>query len=126
MRKAGLTQGPFGCLVRRAGCVPVNRGAAGDMVPAMVKAFATEPALVLVIPPEGPRGALGRWKTGFYRIAREAGVPIVFTILDHGTRTVRIAGERTPSGEFDADWPAIRRVHEGAAGRHPERFALSP
>lgn len=126
MGKASLVQGPFGFLVRWAGCVPIQRDAAGDVVPAMVTAFATEPALVLAIPPEGTRGAVGRWKTGFYRIAQEADVPIVFSILDYGTRTVRLAGELTPSGDFAADWPLIRQVYEGAEGKHRGRFQLAP
>ncbi len=126
MGKASLVQGPFGGLVRWAGCIPIQRDAAGDVVPAMVKAFATEDRLILVIPPEGTRKAVERWKTGFYRIATEAGVPIVFSILDYSTRTVRLAGELTPSGDHDADWPLIRQVYQGAEGRHPSRFRLSP
>jgi 1-acyl-sn-glycerol-3-phosphate acyltransferase len=124
MGKASLTRGPFGGLVRWAGCIPVQRDAAGDMVPAMVRAFATKPALVLAIPPEGTRGAVGRWKTGFHRIAREAGVPIVFSILDYGTRTIRLAGEMAPAADFDADWPAIRALYRQAKGKFPGRFQL--
>jgi 1-acyl-sn-glycerol-3-phosphate acyltransferase len=126
MGKASLVEGPFGGLVRWAGCIPINRGAAGDVVPSMVKAFADEESLILVIPPEGTRGAVGRWKTGFHRIAREANVPIVFSILDYGTKTVRLVGELLPSDDFDADWPAIRQVYADAEGKHPGRFQLSP
>lgn len=124
MGKASLVAGPFGWLVRWAGCVPVARGAAGDVVPSMLAAFADAPALILAIPPEGTRGAVGRWKTGFYRIAHGAGVPIVFSVLDYGTKTVRLAGELWPSGDFDADWPAIRAVYAGAEGKIAGRFAL--
>lgn len=126
MGKASLTEGPFGGLVRWAGCVPINRGAAGDVVPSMVEAFAREPILYLAIPPEGTRKAVHRWKTGFHRIAREARVPIVLAILDYGTRTIRIAGEITPSADFEADWPAIRAVYEGARGKHDDRFRMAP
>ena len=124
MGKASLTRGPFGGLVRWAGCIPVERDAAGDVAPAMVRAFATAPALVLAIAPEGTRGAVGRWKTGFHRIAREAGVPIVFSILDYGTRTIHLAGEMDGSAHFDRDWPAIRALYRDARGRVPGRFQL--
>ena len=124
MGKASLTQGPFGWLVRWAGCVPIQRGAAGDVVPSMLAAFGDTPALILAIPPEGTRGAVGRWKTGFYRIAHGAGVPIVFSVLDYGTKTVRLAGELWPSGDFDADWPAIRAVYAGAEGKIAGLFVL--
>lgn len=126
MGKASLTQGPFGWLVRWAGCVPINRGAAGDVVPSMVEAFARHEKLILAIPPEGTRGAVPRWKTGFHRIAREAQVPIVFSILDYGNKTIRIAGEMIPSADFETDWPTIRSVYEGAQGKHASRFRIEP
>ena len=122
MGKASLTKGIFGGLVRWAGCVPIDRSRSNDVVADMRAAFASNRSMVLAVPPEGTRSHTTEWKSGFYHIAHGAGVPLVFSVLDYGTRTIRIAGSMMTSGNYDADLPLILRLYAGASGKHPAKF----
>lgn len=122
MGKKSLTQGPFGWLIKWLGCVPIDRSAANDVVRAMADAFAAEERMILAVPPEGTRSAVREWKTGFYHIARAAGVPLILSVLDYGSKTVRLAAVITPSGNYEADLPIIQSHYANAVGRHPEKF----
>lgn len=122
MGKSSLTQGPFGGLIRWLGCVPIDRSGAHDVVRAMADAFASTDAMILAIPPEGTRGAVKSWKTGFYHIARAAGVPLVLSVLDYGTKTVSLAAIVHPSGDYDADLPIIRSHYAKAVGLRRDKF----
>lgn len=122
MGKRSLVDHPFGWLVRWLGCVPVDRKAAADMVEQMAAAYADSDRLVLAVAPEGTRSATDTWKSGFYRIAIGANVPLLITVLDYGTRTVRIAGLFQPTGDYERDLPLIRAHYASAKGRHEDKF----
>ncbi len=126
MGKKELTTGPFGGLVRWLGCVPVDRKGGADLVNQMKGAFDASPRMALAIPPEGTRAAVHEWKTGFYHIARAAGVPLVMSVLDYGTKTIRLSGALFPSGDYAADLPAIMLHYDGAKGLRGGRFIHHP
>lgn len=119
MGKKELTEGPFGGVIRWLGCVPVDREKGGDLVKSMATAFAEAKAMVLAVAPEGTRAAVKGWKSGFYHIAREAGVPIVMSVLDYGTKTISLRAALEPSGDYDADLKIIKSVYESARGLRP-------
>ena len=123
MGKASLTQGPFGWFVKAMGCVPVDRSARNDLVSAMRDAFASRDRMLLAVPPEGTRALTPEWKTGFYYIAVAAQVPIILTVLDYGTNTIRVAGTFSPTDNYNADIDAIQTPYRGASGKHKTRFS---
>lgn len=122
MGKKSLTQGPFGWLIKAAGCVPIDRSQSNDVVQAMNAEFASRQSMVLAIPPEGTRSAVREWKSGFYHIAVGAGVPLVLSVLDYGTKTVRLAAVFYPSGDYDADLLLIRSHYADARGKKADKF----
>lgn len=127
MGKASLVRGPFGGLVRRLGCIPIDRTKSNDVVGQMTARFAAAGKLILGIPPEGTRTPGAPWKSGFYHIAVAAKVPIVICLLDWGTRHIRISGVLMPSGDFDADMAMIRTHYAGIRGKFtPPPSAGSP
>ena len=123
MGKKSLTTGPFGGLVKWAGCVPVDRTSPQNMVQDMTEAFASRDRLNLAVPPEGTRSEVSQWKSGFYRIAQAANVPLLVTVLDYKSKTMRLAALVTPQGDYDAELPAIMAYYNGSGGKFPE---LSP
>lgn len=123
MGKKSLTQGPFGWLLKAMGCVPIDRSQSNDVVSVMREQFAARKRMVLAIPPEGTRSLAREWKSGFYHIAHGAGVPLVISVLDYGTKTVRLAAVVRTSGDYAADLAIIRAHYTNATGKHPERFA---
>jgi 1-acyl-sn-glycerol-3-phosphate acyltransferase len=80
-------------------------------------------ALYLGIAPEGTRRRVAEWKTGFWRIADGAGVPIIPIALDWSTREVRITPAFTTTGVVEVDLPALRGRFRAAMARHPDHFA---
>src|SRR5262245_31069744 len=122
MGKRSLTQGPFGWFIKALGCVPIDRSKSNDVVGAMREAFASEPRMILAIPPEGTRSAVAEWKSGFYHIAVAANVPIILSVLDYGKKTASLAAVITPSGDYDSDLAAIRAHYRDAKGKHPDKF----
>lgn len=124
MGKKELTQGPLGFIVRWFGCVPVDRSGGQDLTTQMADAFRRARAMVLAISPEGTRAATRAWRTGYYYIALAAGVPIVMSVLDYGTKTISVSGVIHPSGDYDADYALIRSHYETARGLKDGQFTL--
>ncbi len=122
MGKKELTTGPFGGIVKWLGCVPVDRKGGGDLVKQMKAAFDASPRMVLAVAPEATRAATREWKSGFYHIAHAAGVPLVVSVLDYGTKTITLAGAVTPSGDYAADLPLIKAYYDGAKGLREGSF----
>lgn len=120
MGKHTLFRFPFGGLMRWLGGIPVDRTRAHNTVAQVVAAFARDPRLILCIPPEGTRKKVTRWKTGFYRIAHGAGVPIMLTVIDAESKTLRLLDVFHPSGDIDKDLPQIQRHYLGFRGLRPE------
>lgn len=123
MGKQSLTTGPLGPLVRWLGCVPIDRANRRDMVASMAAAFEEREEMILAIPPEGTRSLSTEWKSGFYHIAHSAKVPLIISVLDYGTRTIRLAATITTTGNYEADLPTIQRYYAAAKGRHLGKFS---
>ncbi len=123
MGKKSLTTGPFGGFVKWMGCVPIDRDAKNDVVRQMAEAFAAQDELILAVAPEGSRALSTEWKSGFYQIAHQAGVPILMTVLDYGSKTVRLHGLFTPSGDYETDLPLIKAAYADAKGLDDSKFA---
>ncbi len=122
--KRQLFVGPLGWLLRLFGGVPVDRSQPGGLVAGAVERLTRGTPTVVAITPEGTRGRVERWKTGFHRIAREADVPIAVVAIDWGRRQLGVVGTVVPSDDPDADLGAIGALLDGVTGKHPERQTL--
>jgi 1-acyl-sn-glycerol-3-phosphate acyltransferase len=122
MGKKSLTEGPFGWLTKMLGCVPIDRSGKNDVVNSMRAQFASEEYMVLAISPEGTRGLVGEWKSGFWHIASAAKVPLVLSVLDYGKRCVTLPAVIHPSGDYDADLALIRGHYLDAVGKNRRQF----
>jgi 1-acyl-sn-glycerol-3-phosphate acyltransferase len=124
MATHNLFRFPFRLLVRWLGGVPVDRTQRNGLVGSAIEAFADADHLQLAIAPEGTRYLADRWRTGFYRIAEGAGVPIALVFVDYGRKVMGIGGIFTPSGDIEADMEHIRSFYDGVTPKHPEWFAV--
>lgn len=118
---------PFGGFFRALGGIPVIRERRTNMVDAMAKAVVDldvsgERPLGMVIPAEGTRRWAPHWKSGFYHIARKAGVPIVLSYLDYARGVGGFGPALHPSGDIPGDMDRIRDFYEGRQGRYPQLF----
>ena len=115
--KHTLFRPPFGWFMRRWGGVPVDRSASHDVVAQTTKTFSSRPRVFLVIAPEGTRKQVSRWKTGFWYIAKGAGVPILPIAFDWGSRVIRILPAFTPRENVDEDVAELQSKYAGIHGR---------
>ncbi len=111
---------PVGGLMRRLGGIPINRHVRNGFVAEMAAQFAAHPNFLLVIAPEGTRSLTKGWKSGFYRIALEAKVPVALAFVDYTRREAGILTYLTLSGDPATDIAAIARHYEGRQGKRPE------
>lgn len=120
MGKHTLFKPPFGAFFRRVGGMPIVRHRAGGVVDQMIEHFEDEPALVLMVPAEGTRAHVDYWKSGFYRIALAANVPVCLSYLDFGKKIGGIGPMIELSGDVRADMDKVRAFYEGKQGFFPE------
>jgi 1-acyl-sn-glycerol-3-phosphate acyltransferase len=118
---------PLGPLMRGLGGVPIDRSASHGVVEQAVAQLQESERLALAVPPEGTRGRSPHWKTGFYHIARGAGVPIVLGYLDYGRKVAGLGPAFVPTGDLEADFAVFREFYAKVQARFPEKAgAVAP
>ncbi len=123
--KHTLFRGPGRWLFRWLGGIPVDPTNRGDgRVSSVVETFRSWDRLWLGIAPEATLSRVERWRSGFYHIAVEAGVPLWLGFIDYGNRTVGAFQRIEPTGDMAADFELISEFYAPIRPRHPERFAL--
>lgn len=113
---------PLSPLLRWLGGEPVDRSAPHGVVGTAVARFRERTQWVLGLAPEGTRRRVIAWKTGFLRIATDAGAPIVPVWLDYPARVIGIGAPVWPSGDEPADIARLRAVFRSDMARHPAQY----
>jgi len=115
---------PLGSIMRRLGGIPVDRSAAHGIVGQAVDLFHNREWMWLGLSPEGTRQRVDRWKTGFYQIALNAGVPVLLISLDYSKKVIGIGPVMQISGDMTSDLLPLRSFYQAVKAKHPELFAL--
>lgn len=119
--KAELFKGPFGFIFRKLGGYPVERSEQHNMVDQAASLFEGKDMFRLVLSPEGTRKKVERLRTGFYYIAKKAGVPIVMAGMDFARKEVSFSEPLYPSGNEAADFQKIYQFYAPISGKIPEQ-----
>lgn len=118
--KKELFVGPLAWVLRAFGGIPLDRADAGGVVQGLVAdAAESDRPFVLVVAAEGTRTKGAYWKSGFYRVARDANLPIILGFVDHETRTMGIGPTLLPTGDISADMDAVRAFYADKYGIKP-------
>lgn len=120
MGKNTLFKFPMRGFMCGLGGVPVDRSARKDMVAQMVDQFAAHDEFALVVAAEGTRSPNPNWKTGFYRIAEAADVPILFVGPDYDRKRAIFGPIVHPTGDYDADMAVGIEFFKTLRPKHPE------
>ena len=124
MGKQQIFRWPFGGLMRWLGGIAVDRTQSTNLVAASAQALRDAQGSVhLVVPPEGTRSQTRHWKTGFYWIAHEAGVPIVLAYMDYPRKLSGLGPVFTPTGDIDADMLQIKAYYSQYKGKNWRQFS---
>ena len=123
MGKQSLFRAPFGGVMRWLGGIPVNREQSSNLVASSAQAMrAAKGSMQLIVPPEGTRGKTRHWKTGFYFIAQEAGVPIVLAFVDYGRKVGGLGPVFEPTGDLERDMADIKAFYAPIKGKNADQF----
>jgi len=120
MGKNNLFRFPFGGLMRWLGGIPIDRSRTHGVVDQVTQQYRDNPQLVVLIPPEGTRSRVREWRTGFYHIANNAGIPILMGYIDAERKEAGLADFFHPTGDVEADIKAIRAFYATKRGIRPE------
>ncbi|MDJ0938807.1 MAG: 1-acyl-sn-glycerol-3-phosphate acyltransferase [Woeseiaceae bacterium] len=112
---------PLNIILRALGCIPLDRNAPGAAVQQAVDELTESESFFFGLAPEGTRSLKEHWKTGFYRIATQANVPIVIGIMDYGRKQIGLGPTLQLSGDPDTDLASIRAAYDGVEARWPEK-----
>jgi 1-acyl-sn-glycerol-3-phosphate acyltransferase len=113
--------GPFGRWLKSLGGIPVVRSASHNVVSDVAAEFARRDRMVLAIAPEGTRRKVETWKSGYWHIARAAGVPIVPVGLDFAKRAAVIGPLRYPTESLADDEAEFKRFFATVTPKRPDR-----
>lgn len=120
---------PLGWLMRSLGAIPIDREPKEgrdriSQVEAMAKLFEGKEKLAVLVTPEGTRSLRKEWKTGFYHVAKQAGVPLVLGYLDYLNKEAGIGKILYPGDDFESDMQEIMRFYAGIHARYPKNFSV--
>lgn len=118
--KDSLFRPPFGWVFRSLGGYPVDRSKNNNMVQSIVDLFNSKEEFAIVMAPEGTRKKVDHFKTGFYYIAKAAGIPIIPCIFDYGKKECRYLDPILCSEDTEKDIKHIESLFRGVHGKNPE------
>jgi len=114
---------PMGAIIRKFGGIPIDRSKANGMVDQLVEEFRRADRMLLLIPPEGTRSRTDYWKSGFYRIAVGAKIPVIPGYMDFSRKRAGFGPPLEMTGDVKADMDRIRAYYGddfAKMGRFPE------
>ena len=123
--KHTLFRWPLGVVMRWLGGVPVDRSAASTFVDETARVMRESGQMTLVITPEGTRRRTDQWKSGFYRIATAAGVPILLAGFDYPRKVVFFGPLVHPTGDYENDLAEIQSHFRADMAWKPENYGQS-
>ena len=103
------------------GGIPVNRENPNLLIDYVVKTVEKEKGLIIGIAPEGSRKKVGRWKSGFLRIATLTGSKILFLSIDAPSKTLKIGNLFKPTGDNEKDISFVMNYFKQFKGINPDQ-----
>ncbi|MEO7548533.1 MAG: 1-acyl-sn-glycerol-3-phosphate acyltransferase [Ramlibacter sp.] len=124
LSKASLFRIPLlGRYLRWMGGMPIDRSSPGSVTDQVITAIAhareAGEYYWLCLTPEGTRAYAEGLRSGFYRIAHEAGVPLGLVRLDYALREISVVDFIGVRGDRSADMQRVADAFDGAQGLHP-------
>ena len=122
MAKKEAFGGPIGWLLRRFGAFPVDRAAPAGIVAQVSGQIRAADRMWLVIAPEGTRRRVEKWKSGFWKIARSANVPVFCAWFDYVDKQIGLGPLIELSDDMEADMARARELFRSHRGKNRDVF----
>ena len=116
--KAQLFWWPLGPLLRRLGVIPIDRSSPQGTVGQAVDMIRRSERIWYALTPEGTRKRVEKWKSGFWKIAHEAQVPILPAYFHYPDKRIGIGPLFATTGDMAADIAALREWYAPWIGKN--------
>lgn len=120
---------PFSIILNALGAIWIDRSPKKpgekrqSMVQVMTDIFKEHEEIAVMVTPEGTRSLRTKWKTGFYHVAKNAGVPLCLGYVDFAKKEAGVGGPIYPT-DFEKDMREIAAFYKTKGARHPEKFSV--
>lgn len=121
MVKKEYFEGPFAPVMRATGAVKIDRANPAADIKALVARIEGGEKFLLAVAAEGTRSKVDYWKSGFYRLSEQTGLPITMAFMDGPSRTVGCGPTFMPTGDVKADMDLVRAFYADKRGVHPAK-----
>lgn len=109
---------PMGSILRRLGVIAVDRSAAHGVVEQAASLIAQAEQFWFGLAPEGTRKPVERWKPGFWKIAKAAGVPVLPAYFHYPDKIIGIGPVFELTDDMMGDIGRIRAWYRPWQGKH--------
>lgn len=112
----------IGRIILWFGGIPIDRSSKGQGQVEQIKQFVSrhkDSRIFFLFTPEGTRGKVLSWKTGFYHVAQECGLPIFLAKVDYRTREAGVFHAYHLTDDKEADIAAIQESYKSVCGKFP-------
>lgn len=122
--KRALFYFPYGWFFRFLGGISMDRRSRQNMVTRATDRFKSQDSLVLLVSAEATRKRTDVWKSGFYHIAYQSGVPIQLAGIHYGRCECTFGPLVVPTGRVEEDMNIVRDFYSEVAdgGRFQDQF----
>lgn len=108
----------LGAVLRRLGVIPVDRSAAHGVVEQAAAMIQQADKIWFVVAPEGTRKPVEHWKTGFWKIAKAANVPVLPAYFHYPDKVIGFGPPFILSDDMAADIARIQRWYAPWRGKN--------
>tara|TARA_B100001287_G_scaffold252266_1_gene234104 strand:+ start:2865 stop:3398 length:534 start_codon:yes stop_codon:yes gene_type:complete len=115
---------PFNLIIKPLGGLAVDTKSKNNTVETMADFFNQNKYFTMAVTPEGTRSKTVEWKSGFYRLAKLAGVPICLGYLDYKTKTAGVGDVIFPTENKKDDFLKIMNFYQTKNPKFPEKFSV--
>ncbi|PWQ92664.1 1-acyl-sn-glycerol-3-phosphate acyltransferase [Leucothrix pacifica] len=110
-----------GSFIMWLGAIPINRSSGGKGQVELIKNFVErhrDRDIFFLFTPEGTRGKTDKWKTGFYHVAEDTGLPIFLAKVDYQLKESGVFHSYQITGDKEDDIRAIQESYKSIYGKH--------
>lgn len=125
MIKKEFFKWPFGPILRKVGCIPVDRSNGATVVRSVLTEMEkAEGEFHLCVAPEGTRKPVRKWKMGYHKIAEAMNCPVYLGYFDWQTKHISVGPRFDISDDARGDTDRIQAIYESMHlhARHPEKY----
>mgnify|MGYP000329471988 CR=1 FL=1 len=113
----------IGPLMLWMGGIPIDRSSKGTGQVDLIKDFVEKhkgSRIYFLFTHEGTRGKVNRWKTGFYHVAKDCGLPIFLAQVDYRNKVSGVFHTYKLTDDKQKDIAAIQASYESVYAKFPE------